>query len=119
MKATRKALFALMAVVITMGAIWHTHRVIHPKKATWDDVRAEARQGGYQLINTDELSRQYTAKPESLILVDTRQEWEYRTGHIKGALNFPIEPTAWSRWFNKGSLETFLGPDKNRMIVFY
>ena len=119
MKDTRKALFALLAVVITMGAIWHMNRVIIPKTATWDDVRAEAKQGDYQLISTDELSRQYTSKPESLLLVDTRQEWEYRTGHIKSALNFPIEPTWLSRWRKKSALETFLGPDKNRLIVFY
>ena len=119
MKGTRKTLFALVAVAITMGAIWHTNRVIIPKTATWDDVRAEARQGGYQLITTDELSRQYAAKPESLLLVDTRQEWEYRTGHIKNALSFPIEPTWLSRWRKKSALERFLGPDKNRLIVFY
>ena len=119
MKDLSKALFALVAVTITMGAIWHINRVIIPKAATWDDVRTEARQGGYQLITTDELSRQYTAKPESLLLVDTRQEWEYRTGHIKSALNFPMEPTRWAQWREKGALETFLGPDKNRMIVFY
>ncbi len=119
MKGARKALLALLAVAITMGTIWHTNRVILPKKATWDDVRAEAKHGGYQLINTDELSKQYTAKPESLLLVDTRQEWEYRTGHIKGALNFPMEPTWLSRWRKKGALQSFLGPDKNRLIVFY
>jgi rhodanese-related sulfurtransferase len=51
--------------------------------------------------------------------VDTRQEWEYRTGHLKGALNFPIEPTWFSRWRNQKPLEAFLGPDKNRFIVFY
>ena len=119
MKGTRKALFALVAVAITMGALWYTNRVVPPKEATWDDVRAEARQAGYQLITTDELSRQYTAKPESLLLVDTRQEWEYRTGHIKKAVNFRMEPTRWSRWREKSSLEAFLGPDKNRVIVFY
>jgi 3-mercaptopyruvate sulfurtransferase SseA len=119
MKGLSKALVALVAVAITMGALWHTNRVALPRKATWDDVRAEARQGGYQLITTDELSRQYTAKQKSLLLVDTRQEWEYRTGHIKGALSFPIEPTWLSRWRNKGALEKFLGPDKNRLIVFY
>jgi rhodanese-related sulfurtransferase len=54
-----------------------------------------------------------------MLLVDTRQEWEYRSGHIKGALNFPIEPTWLSRWRNKGALAKFLGPDKNRFIVFY
>ena len=119
MKGLSKALFALVAVAITMGALWHTNRVVPPKEAAWDDVKAEARQGGYQLIATDELSRQYTAKPESLLLVDTRQEWEYRTGHIKKAVNFPMEPTWLSRWGNKDALEKFLGPDKNRLIVFY
>ena len=54
-----------------------------------------------------------------MLLVDTRQEWEYRSGHIRGALNFPLEPTWISRWRNKGALEKFLGPDKNRFIVFY
>jgi 3-mercaptopyruvate sulfurtransferase SseA len=112
MKGARKALFAL-------GAIWHMNRIIIPNTATWGDVRTEAKQGGYQLISTDELSRQYTSKPESLLLVDARQEWEYRTGHIKNALNFPMEPTWWSRWRNKGALEKFLGPDKNRIVVFY
>jgi hypothetical protein len=119
MKGLSKALVALVAVAITLGALWHTNRVVPSKEATWDDVRAEANQGGYQLISTDELSRQYTAKPQSLLVVDTRQEWEYRTGHIKGALSFPIEPTWLSRWRNKGALEKFLGPDKNRLIVFY
>ena len=119
MKGLRKALFVLAAVAITMGALWHTHRVVPPKEATWDDVKAEARQGGYRLITTDELSRQYTAKPESLLLVDTRQQWEYRTGHIKKAVNFPMEPTWLERWRNKRTLEKFLGPDKKLPIVFY
>ena len=119
MKNAIRTLLALIAVIITMGALWYTNRVVPPKEATWDDVKAEAGQGGYQLITTDELSRKYTTESESLLLVDTRQEWEYRTGHIKKALNFPMEPTWWSRWREKGALETFLGPDKNRIIVFY
>ena len=119
MNGIRKALLALVAVSITMGAIWHTNRVVLPKTATWDDVRAEASQGGYQLISTDDLFKQYSSPPQSLLLVDTRQEWEYRTGHIKGAVNFSMEPTWLSRWRNKGALEKFLGPDKNRFIVFY
>ena len=119
MKGLSKALVALVAVGITLGALWHTNRVVPPKEATWDDVKAEARQGDYQLITTDELSRQYTAKPESLLLVDTRQEWEYRTGHIKKAVNFPMEPTWLSRWRKKGDLEQLLGSDKDRFIVFY
>ncbi len=119
MKAASKILWALVAVTLTMGIVWHSNRIVPPKEATWDDVRAEARRSGYQLITTDELFRQYNQRPESLLLVDTRQEWEYRTGHIKGAFNFPMEPTWLSRWRSKGALEKFLGPDKNRFIVFY
>ena len=119
MKGKRKALFALVTIVITAGALWFTNRSVTPKEATWDDVVAEARQGGYQLISMNELWGHYTTKPESLLLVDTRQEWEYRTGHIKNALNFLIEPTWLSRWRKKSALEKFLGPNKNRLIVFY
>ena len=119
MKGTIRAVLAIVAVAITMGSLWYSNRVVPPKEATWDDVKAEAGQAGYQLVTADELFKRYTANSESLLLVDTRQEWEYRTGHIKGALNFPMEPTWLSRWRNKGALEKFLGPDKNRFIVFY
>ena len=119
MKGTIKAFLAMVAIAITMGSLWYSNRVVPPKEAAWDDVKAEARQAGYQLITTDELFKRYTTKPESLLLVDTRQEWEYRTGHIKGALNFPMEPTWMSRWRNKGALEKFLGPKKERYLVFY
>ena len=119
MKGIRKALFALVAVVITIGYLWQTNRVVTPKEATWDDVLIEARQGGYRIINTDELWGRYQKDPDKILLVDTRQEWEYRTGHIKGALNFPMEPTWMSRWRNKRALKKFLGSDKERLLVFY
>ncbi len=119
MKDVKKLIISLMAVAITMGVIWNANRTVPPKEATWDDVKSEATQGGYQLITTDELFRQYKEDPESLLLVDTRQEWEYRTGHIKGAVNFPMEPTWLSRWRKKGVLEKLLGPDKSRFTIFY
>jgi hypothetical protein len=119
MKDTKKALFALVAVAITIGYLWQTNRVVTPKAAIWNDVLTEARQGGYRIISTDELWGWYKKDPDKMLLVDTRQEWEYRTGHIKGALNFPMEPTWMSRWRNKGALEKFMGPDKERLLVFY
>ena len=119
MKDLKKGLFALMAIVITIGYLWQTNRVVIPKEATWDDVLVEARQGGYRIVSTDDLWKRYKEDPANLLLVDTRQEWEYRTGHIKGALNFSMEPTWLSRWRNKGALEKFLGPDKERFLVFY
>ncbi len=119
MRHVGNAVLAFLAILITVGVQWYGGRTVAPKEATWDDVVAEARRGGYQLISTEELWSHYSKDPQSLLLVDTRQEWEYRTGHIKGAVNFPIEPTWLSRWTKKGDLETFLGPDKNRFIVFY
>ena len=119
MKDGRKALLAIVAVAVTVGVLWNSNRSVIPKEAIWEDVVAEARQGGYQLIRTEELWNRWSKSPESVLLVDTRQEWEYRTGHMKGALNFPIEPTWLSRWRKKGELEKLIGPDKNRLIVFY
>ena len=115
----RKAILALIAVSLTIGFIWYGNRTVTPQKADWDDVRAEAIQGGYQLISTAKLWQQYQSNLTSLLVVDTRQEWEYRSGHILGAVNFPMEPTWLSRWRKKGDLGTVLGPDKNRLIVFY
>jgi hypothetical protein len=119
MRGVGKAFLAFVAVAITVGIVWYDNRTVTPKAATWEDVVAEARRGGYQLISTDELWKRYNRDPQNLFLVDTRQEWEYRTGHIEGAVNFSIEPTWLSRWRKKGEIKTFLGPDKNRFIVFY
>jgi hypothetical protein len=119
MNRKRRTILALMAVIITVGSLWYGNQSIIPKDATWDDVAAEAATGGYRLISTEELQERYQSKSESMLLVDTRQEWEYRSGHIKDAINFPMEPTWLSRWRKKGDLEQLLGYDKERFIVFY
>jgi hypothetical protein len=116
---TKKIALALVAIGVTVGVLWFTHRTITPGKVSWEDIVAEAKDGGYRLITTEELSQKYQIDSKDILLVDTRQEWEYRTGHIKGAQNFPMDPTWLSRWRNKGALQSFLGPDKNRLIVFY
>lgn len=120
MNLKRTAFLALAAVALSLAALWHLHRPLPPpREATWADVQAEARRGGYQLITTAELAAHYRQAPKDLLLVDTRQDWEYRAGHIQGAVNFPLEPTWWSRWRARGPLAERLGPDKNRFIVFY
>lgn len=119
MQNKKTTFIAFVAVLLTVGALWLTNRAVTPTQATWDDVLAEARIGGYKIITTDELSERYQKDANSLLLVDTRQEWEYRTGHLQGAVNFPIEPTAWSRWRKASALEGFLGPNKDRTVIFY
>jgi len=116
---SKTTLLALAAVVITAGALWLTNRAVAPSQATWEDVLSEAKAGGYQIMTAEELAERYQKDPSRLLLVDTRQEWEYRTGHIRGALNFPMEPTWWARWRKSDDLKAFLGPDKERLVVFY
>jgi hypothetical protein len=118
-KSGIKVLIAISAIAVTVGILAYGNRTVVPKAATWEDVVGEAKRGGYRLIKTEELWEQYQKDPGGVLLVDTRQQWEYRTGHIKAALFFPIEPTWFSRWRNKGALKRFLGPDKNRSIIFY
>jgi hypothetical protein len=119
MQNKKTTFIALVAVLLTIGALWFTNRAVTPKQSTWDDVLAEGKSGNYQIIKTEDLANLYQKDASGVFLVDTRQEWEYRTGHIQGAVNFPMEPTAWSRWRKASTLETFLGPDKDRTLVFY
>ena len=119
MQRSGTAILALVAVTLTLGGLWYAHRPVIPTEATLEDVQTEARIGGYRLINTAALAERYRQNSPKLLLVDTRQEWEYRTGHIRGAVNFPMEPTAWSRWRSQSRLKALLGPDKDRLVVFY
>ena len=116
MRNSRLSILALFAVAVTVVALLLTNGAVTPKEATWNDVRSEAEKGGYRLISTEDLWTRYSQKRDSLLLVDTRQEWEYRTGHIQGAVNFPMEPTWLARWQKKGDLGRFLGEDKDRTI---
>jgi len=119
MSLKRLASPALWVVLILTGALVFTSRIVTPKDPAMENVLTEAKDGGYQLIHAKELWERYQKEPENTLLVDTRQDWEYRTGHIKGALHFSMEPTWWSRWRKKGAMKRFLGPDKNRFIAFY
>ncbi len=117
----RRTLIALLAAALIVPAalLWLTSRSVAPKEATWNEVEQEARKGGYRLIGTEALWEHYRTESERMLLVDTRQEWEFDAGHIRGARNFPMEPTWWARWKKRDDLERFLGPDKEVMIVFY
>ena len=119
MKFVRSILLPILVVLLAVGALWYTNRAVTPRTSTWAYVLDEAEKGGYGIISNKALWERYRSSPDKVFLVDARQEWEYRTGHIKGASSFPMEPTGWSRWRKQKPLEALLGPDKNRFIVFY
>ena len=119
MENRRTTFLALAAVLLTLRVLWYIQRPVIPQEATLADVQAEASRGGYRLITTEALAELYRQPGAKVLLVDTRQDWEYRSGHIQGAANLPLEPTAWSRWRSQGRLAALLGPDQDRLVVFY
>ena len=50
-----------------------------------NQIVAEAKKGGYQLITPEELKKEYLTDPAAFLLVDARQEWSYQMQHIKGS----------------------------------
>lgn len=110
----------ILATAMLLGAMWcWRRRASAPREVGWNEVMAEAATGRYGLISTEEMADRYKKDPQSLLLVDTRPEGEYRAGHIEGAVNFPLTPTWWGRWRSRRLLTALLGPDKERLVVFY
>jgi thiol:disulfide interchange protein DsbD len=50
MRRASSVLLAILAVLATVGVLWYDNRKAVPKESAWEDVVAEARQGGYRLI---------------------------------------------------------------------
>lgn len=110
---------AFLAVLASLIVSWSTNRTQVVRVATMGDVRMEAEKGGYRLIDLQDLVTLYESRRDQVLLIDTRQEWEYRSGHIAGAVVFPMEPTWRARWLKRSELKDLLGQDKDKTIVFY
>lgn len=111
---------AVLPIALLIPMLGRTHEAHASAGApTMDDVRAEAVRGGYRLIDLGELRGRLEREPGRLLLVDTRQDWEHRTGHIPDSINFSFEPTRWARLKNRWALRDALGADTSRPLVFY
>jgi len=108
-----------IAVTVTLLVVLYSHVPAPIVASNLAQVEQEAKSGGYRLINLETLSNLYQSNREKLLLVDTRQEWEHRAGHIAESVNFPFEPGWFATWWGKRNLKAFLGPDKEKLIVFY
>ncbi len=86
----------------------------------WLDTLKRAGTGGYNLITFQEF-KDLIQSGKDFILLDVRPDYEYKDGHIAGALNFEfhlghrsnLEPE------RAEALKTLLGPDQDRLIVTY
>ena len=119
MASLRSILMPSLAVSLTLMAFWYSNLPVPVAAPSMAQVELEAERHGYRLIDVETLSKLYQSDRAKILLVDTRQEWEHRAGHIAGSVNFPLEPTWWARWRKKENLKALLGPDKEKSIVFY
>lgn len=111
---------ALICCFISGGAFadWGTRELDTEKIAV--NFQKEVDRGGYKVVSTEELKSWIDQKKEMLI-VDTMPFDSYNKQHIPGAVNFalPIPEMTQMDDKTKAAFEKLLGPDKNRLIVFY
>ncbi|MBC7358208.1 MAG: rhodanese-like domain-containing protein [Desulfacinum sp.] len=81
----------------------------------------EVERGGYQVVTTEEL-KQWMDQGREMLIVDTMPyEASYKKQHIPGAvqMEFPIPEMESLDPAQRDALTELLGPEKDRLIVFY
>jgi len=117
-------MFVTVAMGLTLltgaGMAWAADKELDIEKIAVKFER-EVERGGYKVVTTQELKSWIDQKKEMLI-VDTMPPDNFRKQHIPGAVNFEIqrlpELTQMSDKM-RADFEKLLGPNKDRMIVFY
>lgn len=81
----------------------------------------EVKRGGYEVINTADLKKMTDEKKDMLIVDTMPLEDSYKKNHLPKALQmeFPIQEMTEIKPEIQDALVKLVGPDKNRMIVFY
>ena len=115
-------LLLLMAMVIFTGpslAAWGSKELDTEKIAV--NFYREAERGGYKVVSTTELKAWLDQKKDLLIVDTMPYEDSYKKQHVPGAvqIEFPIPEMTQLDEKKKGELEKLLGPNKDRLIVFY
>ncbi len=123
---SRKAV-VLVPVLVACCFVWAgiAHSAWGSKELETEKIavnfQKEVARGGYMVVTTSELKAWIDAKKDMLIVDTMPFEDSYKKQHIPGAVNFalPIPEMTQMDEKTKAGLEKLLGPDKNRVIVFY
>ncbi|MCK9227748.1 MAG: rhodanese-like domain-containing protein [Syntrophorhabdaceae bacterium] len=113
---------ALMSLFILTGAVhaaWGDKELETEKIAV--NFYGEVVRGNYKIVTTQEL-KGWMDQKKDMLLVDTMPfEDSYKKQHIPGAVNFvlPIPEMTQMDEKTKAAFEKMLGPNKDRLIVFY
>lgn len=81
----------------------------------------EVMKGGYKILTAEELKGWIDQKKDMLIVDTMPYEDSYKKQHIPGAVLFELPKEELTTLDNKtkAAFEKLLGPNKNRLIVFY
>lgn len=113
------SILAVVAFTVNGFAAWGGKELETEKIAV--TFAGEVAKGGYKIVSTEEL-KQWIDQKKNMLLVDTMPyEDSYKKQHVPGALQFefPIPEVAKLDDKTKADFLKLLGPDKNRLIVFY
>jgi thiosulfate/3-mercaptopyruvate sulfurtransferase len=111
-------LIAALALV-GCGKSWSGKELDTEKSAV--SLAREAQRGGYKLVTTPEL-KEWIDQQKPMMIIDTMPlEDSYKKQHVPGALQyeFPIPEVKEMDDATKAKFEKFLGPDKDKTLVFY
>lgn len=117
----RKIVWCMLAcfVLATVSSCKGSSEIKTEKTAV--SFAREAARGGYRIVTTDELKALRDQKKDMLIVDTMPFEASYKKNHIPGAVSFefPIPEMEKMDDGKKRDFERLLGPDKNKLIVFY
>jgi phage shock protein E len=119
LKIKRVLVYPLILIPV-MGILAATASGSREQPAWLQQAWNEARQDGYELISASELKALYESGKDFTI-IDVRPEYEYRDGHLSNAksLEFDLGDKLELTPEKQAALIHLLGPDKQRMVVFY
>ncbi len=113
------SLFLAVIAASPALALWGSSEV-ETEKVSVAFARETAR-GGYQIMTAEELKNKMDEKKEMLIIDTMPFEASYKKNHIPGAVQFefPVPEMTLMDDVMKANFEKLLGPDKDKVIVFY
>lgn len=115
-------LVSVVCLVLSMSTgvwAWGAKELENEKIAV--NFAREVERGGYKIVNTQELKKWLDEKKPMLLIDTMPYEASYKKEHVPTAvqMEFPIPEMTTIDDKKKAELEKLLGPDKNRLIVFY
>jgi len=115
---------AIAVLFLLAGACGSTQKADCPEKVKEIiaiNFAKEMMNGGYKAVNAEDLKRWTDAKKEMLIVDTMPLEASFKKRHVPGAvqIEFPIPEMREMDESKKAEFVKLLGPNKDRLIVFY